>query len=108
MLVACLQGRSNVQYDFDWDQQKARSNYLKHGVRFDQAITVFRDPRALSIYDEEHSREEDRWVTVGLSARGGVVVVHHTFEERDSTIDLRINKGILSPRRQERKERKTA
>jgi len=69
-----------VQYDFDWDPGKARRNREKHGIAFEQATSVFRDPQALSLYDEEHSKTEDRWITLGISATGGLLVVHHTFE----------------------------
>ena len=80
-----------MQYNFEWDPEKARGNRRKHGVSFEQAASVFRDPRALSVYDPEHSRAEDRWLTLGLSADGGVLVVHHTFEEVDpSTVRIRI------------------
>jgi len=70
-----------VNYDFEWDPNKARLNQRKHGVSFEQAATVFRDPCALSVFDDTHSREEDRWITLGISAGGGILVVHHTFEE---------------------------
>jgi len=46
--------------------------------------TVFRDPKAASLYDDEHSKTEDRWVTLGLSAGNGLLVVHHTFEQIDA------------------------
>jgi len=42
-----------VNYDFEWDPVKAKSNYRKHGIGFDQAATVFRDPRAMSVFDED-------------------------------------------------------
>jgi len=73
-----------VDYNFAWDADKARQNLRKHAEGFRQAATVFRDPGALSLYDAEHSAEEDRWITLGLSAGGGLVVVHHTFEELDA------------------------
>jgi hypothetical protein len=80
-----------VRYDFEWDPGKERGNFRKHGVRFEQATTIFRDPRALSLYDTEHSGTEDRWITLGLSASGGVLVVHHTFKEvGPSTVRIRI------------------
>ena len=60
---------------------KARNNYRKHGVSFEEATTVFRDPKASSICDAKHSEAEDRWITLGLSAIGGVLVVHHTFRD---------------------------
>lgn len=74
-----------MQYDFEWDPQKARQNHRKHGVSFEQAATIFRDLRTASLYDDEHSEMEDRWVTLGISAGGGLLVVHHTFEEIDAT-----------------------
>ena len=73
-----------VQYDFEWDPEKARQNRRKHRVSFEQGATVFRDPRAASLYDNAHSETEDRWVTLGLSAGSGILVVHHTFQEIDA------------------------
>ncbi len=78
-------------YRFEWDSAKALGNRRKHGVSFEQAAAVFRDPRALSVYDPAHSGEEDRWITLGLSADVGLLVAHHTFEDADSsTIRIRI------------------
>lgn len=74
-----------MQYHFEWDPAKARSNLRKHGVSFEQAATVFRDPRALSLYDRQHSATEERWMTLDVSATGGLLVVHHTFHEVDQT-----------------------
>ena len=54
-----------VVYDFDWYPAKAQSNLRKHGVSFRLATTVFRDPLAITLYDENHSDDEDRWVTLG-------------------------------------------
>jgi len=80
-----------IQYDFEWDPEKARQNRKKHGVTFDQAAGVFRDPRAASLYDTEHSETEDRWITMGLSAAGGLLVVHHTYQEiDDSHVRIRV------------------
>ena len=70
-----------AEHDFEWDPEKARRNRRKHSVSFEEGATGFRDPRAASLYDDEHSETEDRWVTLGLSAGGGLLVVHHTFEE---------------------------
>ena len=80
-----------MQFNFEWEPQKAHSNLVKHGVSFEQAITIFRDPHAISIYDEEHSADEERWLTLGISSTGGLLVVHHTFHEADGeTIVVRI------------------
>ena len=80
-----------MNYDFEWDPDKAKSNQRKHGVGFDQAATVFHDPRAVSVFDDAHSKTEDRWITLGVSAGRGLLVVHHTFEEmNENTIRIRI------------------
>ncbi len=49
-------------------------------MSFELATTVFRDPHAVSIYDLDHSGDEERWVTMGIAASGAIIVVHHTFE----------------------------
>ena len=54
-----------MQYSFEWDLEKNAMNRQKHRVTFEQAATVFRDPRMLSLYDGEHSdSQEDRWITL--------------------------------------------
>lgn len=70
---------STTLYDFNWDPDKARSNQRKHGVSFRLATTVLRDPLALTIYDEEHSNEEERWITLGRAENGQLLVVVHTW-----------------------------
>jgi uncharacterized DUF497 family protein len=62
----------------EWDRQKALTNVKKHGVSFDEAVTVFRDPLAATFDDPDHSEEERRLVTVGYSALGRLLVVCHT------------------------------
>lgn len=69
-----------MRYEFEWDPVKERKNVRKHHVSFRQAAVVFRDPNHLSIYDEEHSEEEDRWITMGFDGTGVLCVVVHTFE----------------------------
>lgn len=80
-----------MEYDFEWDSKKALINKQKHRVTFELAATVFRDPRALTIFDDEHSDDEERWITMGLSSSGGLLVVHHTFrsvKEKHSLIRI--------------------
>ena len=79
-----------MQYNFEWDLEKAKTNIRKHKISFEQASTIFRDPRAISIYDHEHSNSEDRWITLGLVSNGILVVVHHTFEQLDNNAIVRI------------------
>jgi len=68
-----------MQYYFEWDFTKARTNKAKHHVSFEQAASVFRDERALSIADDEHSQHEERWVTIGMDEVTRVLVVIHTY-----------------------------
>ncbi len=55
-----------VAYEFEWDAAKALSNARKHGVTFDQAATVFLDALALTVFDTEHSQQEERVVHAGV------------------------------------------
>lgn len=68
-----------MEYNFEWDNEKAKQNYIKHKVFFSEAASVFQDPLAITIFDEKHSESEDRWLTVGISANGKCYVVSHTF-----------------------------
>ena len=71
-----------MDYDFEWDIRKARTNTEKHRVTFEDAATVFADPHALNAYDPDHSESEDRWITLGTAHSGRLLVVCHTFTER--------------------------
>lgn len=62
---------------FEWNERKSRENLRKHGIAFEIAATVFGDPNSITIYDETHSQIEDRFVTIGLSVYGIVLVVVH-------------------------------
>jgi uncharacterized DUF497 family protein len=53
-----------MQYNFEWDPEKAMTNRRKHGVTFEEAASVFLDPRMLTVFDDEHSGAEDRWLTL--------------------------------------------
>ena len=68
---------------FSWDPAKERLNERRHGVRFQEASTVFGDPLALTAADPEHSFGEERFLTVGQSSTGRLLVVCHT-EQRDT------------------------
>ena len=63
---------------FEWDNRKDQRNRTKHGVSFPEAQTVFSDHRSLTIFDPDHSRDESRFLTLGLSARGRLLCVSHT------------------------------
>lgn len=68
-----------LKYNLEWDPEKARQNLLKHKVAFERASDVFLDPMAVSIYDEPHSSDEERWLTMGGDKKGVILVVIHTF-----------------------------
>ncbi|MEA1935168.1 MAG: BrnT family toxin [Thermodesulfobacteriota bacterium] len=81
-------------YNFEWDPNKARLNKQKHKVSFEEAATVFHDPTALTIYDPDHSENEDRWITIGISKSGKLLVTCHTYqEENNKTVNVRIFSG---------------
>jgi uncharacterized DUF497 family protein len=66
---------------FEWDAAKAEANAKKHGVSFEEALTVFYDPLAATFGDPDHSGSEQRFVTVGYSARG-----RHTERKRSMRV----------------------
>ena len=66
---------------FEWDPGKAASNVRRYGVAFEDAASVFGDPLARTIPDPEHSTEEARFVTMGVTVGGRLVVVVHTDRE---------------------------
>ena len=63
---------------FEWDPKKARLNVRTHGISFDEASTAFRDPLSRTIADPLHSEDKNRFVLVGQSMRGQLLVVVHT------------------------------
>ena len=85
--------------EFEWDERKATANYSKHGVSFDEAKTVFSDPHSITIADADHSTDEERYVDIGLSSQGQILIVVYT--ERASRI------RIISCRRASLRERET-
>jgi uncharacterized DUF497 family protein len=82
---------------FSWDRRKAAANQKKHGVSFNEAATVFADSLAATIPDPDHSASEYRFITLGVSSPGRLLVVCHT-EEADSV-------RIISARRATRHEK---
>ncbi len=83
---------------FEWDDNKARTNLAKHGVSFEEASTVFADPLSITIPYPAHSQAEDRFIILGHSHRRLLLVVVHT--ERGDKLRL------ISARRASRNERK--
>ncbi len=66
---------------FEWDERKAASNVAKHGVSFEEAAAAFGDPLSLTIADPDHSEQEERFVSLGMSSLNRLVVVVHTDQE---------------------------
>ena len=91
------------EYQLEWDPAKARQNARKHRITFERAATVFLDPDALSVFDEEHSQDRDRWITLGLDQTGTLLVVCHTYDEQT---ELRSRIRIISARKATRNEAK--
>jgi uncharacterized DUF497 family protein len=78
-------------YNFEWDPLKAATNANKHGVTFEQAAGVFKDPMALTLLDQEHTDDEDRWITLGLvNGLHYLVVVHIYRDEQEDTVTIRL------------------
>ena len=87
-----------MSFTFEWNEKKAEDNFRKHGVSFDEAKTVFNDPFSITIYDPDHSSDEQRYVDIGLSSKGRLIVV--SYRERDKRI------RIISSREATRKEQR--
>jgi uncharacterized DUF497 family protein len=71
---------------FEWDPRKAAENRARHGVTFEEAATVFRDPLSATGADPDHSVDEDRFIPFGMSTAGRLLVVSHS----DRYVTLRI------------------
>lgn len=84
---------------FERDPVKAASNFAKHGVRFEEAATIFFDPRAVTTLDPDHAQREDRFITTGSSTRHRILTVVHA--DRENRI------RIISARRATARERKS-
>lgn len=68
-----------MELDITWDPVKAQSNFAKHGVSFTQAASVLLDPLALTVFDADHSENEERWFTLGQARDGTLLAVSHTY-----------------------------
>lgn len=93
---------SATDYEFEWDDAKALANLDKHKVAFSDAMTVLRDPLAMNLFDNDHSDDEDRWITLGTASNGKLLIVVHTFTNLSATSAL---VRIISAREPTRNER---
>ena len=87
---------------FEWDPNKASSNFRKHGVSFQEATSIFGDPLSITISDRKHSDIEDRFLITGYSNAGRQIVVSHAF--RNGTIRI-ISARIATPAERRNYER---
>jgi hypothetical protein len=72
--------------DFEWDPEKAEKNFRKHEVSFEEASSIFDDPMFITVLDEEHSDDEERYITIGFSNKTRLLLVAHS--ERDNRIRI--------------------
>lgn len=86
--------------EFEWDKNKAAANLSRHGVSFDEAKTVFDDPVYVDFYDPDHSYDEHRYIIIGESQRGRLLIVSYT--ERGDLVRL------VSAREVTRREREAS
>jgi len=87
-----------MKSNFEWDEKKAKINIDKHGVSFEEATSVFQDESSLTRKDTTHSIDEERFIDIGLSSKGRILVVAYT--ERGNNI------RIISSRKATPTERK--
>ncbi len=73
---------------FEWDQEKDKANIKKHGVSFDEARTVFYDEQAIQFFDPDHSKDEDRFILLGISFKLRTLVVCYCLRESETVIRL--------------------
>jgi uncharacterized DUF497 family protein len=83
---------------FEWDESKAETKFIKHGVSFLEAATAFEDDFSITFPDPDHSAQEDRLILMGHSHRGRLLFVSHTDENNQPR--------IISAREATRRERK--
>lgn len=87
---------------FEWNQNKAASNLSKHEVSFEEAKTIFDDPLYVDFYDPDHSEDEERYLIIGESNRGRLLIVSYT--EREDSIRLISARELTRTERQAYKE----
>ena len=84
--------------DCEWDEKKAAYNLEKHGISFEEAATVFGDPLYIDFYDPDHSVDEHRYIIIGTSSPGHLLIVSYT--ERDDAVRLISAREVTSSERQ--------
>ena len=82
----------------EWDERKEKANIKKHGVSFNEGRTIFYDENAIQFFDPAHSKDEDRFILLGISFNLRILVVCHCFRERETVV------RIISARKADRDE----
>ena len=85
--------------NFEWDADKAKINFEKHGVSFEEAITVFDDYNSILFDDPDHSFEENRFILLGISVKSNILIVCHCIRKKETVI------RIISARKATKSER---
>lgn len=88
---------TEVDLDFEWDEDKAAANLKKHKISFEEAKTVFADPFSITIDDPKHSVDEHRFIDIGASSSGKILVVSYTEREQKTRL-INCRKAIKSER----------
>ena len=77
---------SDIRYE--WDHAKNNANIRKHGISFNEAITVFTDENLMIMADEDHSEDEERFIVLGFSEHPRLLVVCHCYKESDEVVRI--------------------
>lgn len=88
-----------MSLEFEWEPDKAAKNLRKHQVSFQEAATVFGDGTGATVYDPDHSEAEDRFLTIGYSNRGRLLIVSHT--DRNNRIRIISARPLKSSERRQ-------
>ena len=75
---------------FEWDPEKEKTNKRKHNISFLESCYVFADKYILTLFDEDHSKDEDRWITIGQTPNNKILVVVHTYRKIKGKESVRI------------------
>jgi uncharacterized DUF497 family protein len=74
--------------NFEWDPAKAKANARKHGVSFEEALSVFHDEFAVQFFDDDHSSDEERFLMLGMSTEARLLLVCHCEREAGNIIRI--------------------
>ena len=84
--VASHKRQATMEIEFEWDSEKAKNNLRRHKVSFQEAATIFYDPFVATRFDPDHSEDEERYVSIGISIKSHLLVVAHTERGRRTRI----------------------